>query len=166
MERYVEMFLYFVHAARDRLGRLEAFVFSTQLTRITRQLASRDVSAALAQVGSKVNDWSGGTKIGDALEEFNVRWGRRVSRGGPIGLIISDGWDCGDPDLLAKEMARFRRTMHRVVWLNPLAAREGYEPTVRGMQIVMGHVDDFLPAASVADLAGVVELLESIPARV
>ncbi len=165
MERYVEMFLYFVHAARDRLGKLEAFVFSTRLTRITRQLAARDVSEALMQVGMGVDDWSGGTKIGEALEEFNVRWGRRMSRGGPIALIISDGWDCGDPALLADEMAHFARTMHRVVWLNPLASREGYQPTVRGMQMVLPHVDDFLPAASVADLAGVVDLLESIPAR-
>ena len=166
MERYVEMFLYFVHAARDRLGRLEAFVFSTRLTRITRQLEERDVAKALAQVGSVVQDWSGGTKIGEALEQFNLRWGRRVTRGGPIGLIISDGWDCGDPELLAKEMAKFSRTMHRVVWLNPLAGRAGYEPTARGMQAVLPHVHDFLPAASVADLAEVIDLLESIPARV
>ncbi|MFQ5967951.1 MAG: VWA domain-containing protein [Acidimicrobiia bacterium] len=166
MERYVEMFLYFTHAARDRLGKLEAFVFSTRLTRITRQLAKRDPKAALDDVGNTVEDWSGGTKIGEALEEFNLRWARRVTRGGPIALIISDGWDCGEPALLAREMARFRRTVHRVIWLNPLAGQPGYEPLVRGMQTVLPFVDDFLRATNLTDLRELVKLVESVSARV
>lgn len=165
MERYVEMFLYFVHATRARMGRVEAFVFSTRLTRITRELAGRDARLALAQVSHAVDDWSGGTKIGEALETFNRDWSRRVTSRGPIALIISDGWDCGDPDVLAREMTRFRRTVHRVLWLNPLAGRSGYEPATRGMKAVLPSVDDLLPAASVAQLRDVVALIEAVPAR-
>ena len=164
MERYVEMFLYFTHAARDRLGRVEAFVFSTRLTRITRELSHRDPAAALADVSLAVEDWSGGTKIGEAIEEFNLAWARRVTRGGPIALIISDGWDCGEPEVLGAAMERFQRSVHRVIWLNPLASRPGYEPLAKGMQTVLPFVDDFLPAASLADLVQVVDLLDSVPA--
>ena len=165
MERYSEMLLYFAHAARGRMGRMEAFVFSTRLTRITRELHRREPSAAIAQVADAVHDWSGGTKIGESLRTFNVEWSRRVTRGGPIALIISDGWDRGEPELLAREMARLARSVHRVVWLNPLAGHTGYSPETRGMQAALPYVDDFLPAARFSDLQTLVELLESVPAR-
>ncbi|MGH8874247.1 MAG: vWA domain-containing protein [Acidimicrobiia bacterium] len=165
MERYAEMLLYFAHAARSRLGRLEAFVFSTRLTRITRQLARRDATQALVEVSGTVEDWSGGTRIGAALHTFNADWSRRVSRGGPVALLVSDGWDRGEPDLLRREMARFARSVHRVVWLNPLAGRPGFAPETRGMQAVLPYIDDFLPAANLADLAALVNLLESISPR-
>ena len=165
MERYTEMFLHFVHAAQGRLGRVEAFVFATRLTRISREIRQRDASAALRRVGDAVEDWSGGTRIGESLEEFNRQWSRRVTRGGAIGLVISDGWDTGDVDILDREMARFARSMHRVVWLNPLAGRSGYEPETRGMRTVLPYIDDFLPAASLIDLKGVVRLLESVPSH-
>lgn len=165
MERYSEMLLYFAHAARTRMGRMEAFVFSTRLTRITRELHRREPSAALSQVADAVHDWSGGTKIGECLRTFNVEWSRRVTRGGPIVLVISDGWDRGEPEVLAEEMARLARTVHRVIWLNPLAGHAGYSPDTRGMQAAMPYVDDFLPAASFRDLQTLVELLESVPAR-
>lgn len=165
MERYSEMLLYFAHAARGRLGRLEAFVFSTHLTRITRQLERRDPSSAIADVSAAVTDWSGGTKIGESIEAFNRDWSRRVGRGGPIAVIISDGWDRGDPDLLRREMARLKRSVHRVVWLNPLAGRAGFSPETRGMKTALPFVDDFLPAANLKDLASVVDLLESVPAH-
>jgi uncharacterized protein len=165
MERYVEMLLYFAHAARDRLGHLEAFVFSTRLTRITRQLRRRDPTQALEEVAGHVVDWSGGTRIGEALQTFNVEWSRRVGRGGPVALIVSDGWDRGDPELLREEMARFARSVHRVVWLNPLAGREGYAPETRGMRTVLPYIDDLLPAANLTHLADVIRLLESLPAR-
>lgn len=165
MERYAEMFLHFVHAAQGRLGRVEAFVFATRLTRISRELRQRDAAAALRRVAGVVEDWSGGTRIGEALEVFNREWSRRVTRGGAIGLIISDGWDTGDPDLLEQEMARFARSMHRVVWLNPLSGRAGYAPETRGMRTVLPHVDDLLPAANLSDLEGVVRLLESVPSQ-
>lgn len=165
MERYSEMLLYFAHAARGRLGRLEAFVFATHLTRITRQLMRRDPSAAIAEVSEAVTDWSSGTRIGESIATFNREWSRRVGRGGPIVLIISDGWERGDPDLLKAEMARLRRSVHRVVWLNPIAGRPKYVPATRGMQAALPYVDDFLPAANLSDLATVVELLESIPSH-
>ncbi len=165
MERYSEMLLYFAHAARGRLGRLEAFVFSTRLTRITRQLDRRSPSDAIALVAEAVEDWSGGTRIGEALAAFNRLWARRVTSRGPIAVIISDGWDRGDPRVLAEEMARLSRTVHRVVWLNPLASRPGFAPETRGMRAALPHVDDFLAAGRLRDLASVVELLESVPER-
>ena len=165
MERYTEMFLHFVHAAQGRLGRVEAFVFATRLTRISREIRRRDVAAALRHVGAVVEDWSGGTRIGESLQEFNREWSRRVTRGGAIGLVISDGWDTGDALVLEREMARFSRSMHRVIWLNPLAGRDGYAPETRGMRAVLPYIDDFLPAASLLDLRGVVRLLESVPSH-
>lgn len=165
MERYSEMLLYFVHAAQGRLGRVEAFVFSTHLTRITREVRHRDPRVALRHVSGKVDDWSGGTRIGEALRDLNWDWSRRVARGGPIAIIISDGWDRGDPRLLHDEMARLARSVHRVVWLNPLAGRDGFAPETRGMRTVLPFVDHFLAAASVVDLGSVIRLLESVPAR-
>ncbi|HEX2155287.1 MAG TPA: VWA domain-containing protein [Acidimicrobiia bacterium] len=165
MERYSEMLLYFAHAARGRLGRLEAFVFSTRLTRITRQLERRSPSEAIALVSDAVEDWSGGTRIGQALALFNRQWARRVGTGGPIVVIVSDGWDRGEPELLATEMARLSRSVHRVVWLNPLASRPGFAPETRGMKAALPYVDDFLAAGRLTDLASVVELLESVPER-
>lgn len=166
MEKYVEMLLYFAHAAPARVGRVETFVFSTRLTRITHELRRKDPAAALRLVSAAVHDWSGGTRIGAALETFNREWSRRVARGGPIGIIISDGWDRGDPDLLRREMARFSRSVHRTIWLNPLAGREGYAPETRGLKAALPYVDDFLPAARLADLADVVRLLESVPSAI
>lgn len=165
MERYSEMLLYFAHAARGRLGRLEAFVFSTRLTRITHQLERRSPSEAIAQVAEAVEDWSGGTRIGEALREFNRVWARRVTAGGPVVVIISDGWDRGEPGVLAEEMARLARNVHRVIWLNPLAYRPGFAPETRGMRAAMPFVDDFLSAGRLHDLASVVDLLESVPER-
>lgn len=163
MEKYVEMLLYFAHAAPARMGRVETFVFSTRLTRITHELRRRDPAAALRLVSGRVHDWSGGTRIGESLETYNRDWSRRVARGGPIGMIISDGWDRGDPGILGREMARFSRSVHRTIWLNPLAGRAGYSPETRGLKAALPFVDDFLPAARLVDLAGVVRLLESIP---
>jgi|AMFO01.1.fsa_nt_gi Protein containing von Willebrand factor type A (vWA) domain len=165
MERYTEMFLHFVHAAQGRLGRVEAFVFATRLTHITREMRRRSPGEALARVSGVVQDWSGGTRIGEALRVFNREWSRRVTRGGAIALVISDGWDTGDPELLGQEMARLSRSVHRVVWLNPLAGRPGFAPETRGMRAALPYVDDLLAAASVRDLREVVQLLESLPAR-
>lgn len=165
MERYSEMLLYFAHAARGRLGRLEAFVFSTRLTRITRQLERRSPSEAIGEVAEAVDDWSGGTRIGESIGQFNRQWARRTTTGGPVAVIVSDGWDRGRPELLAEEMARLSRSVHRVVWLNPLASRPGFSPDTRGMKAAMPYVDDFLPAGRFSDLATVVRLLESVPER-
>lgn len=165
MERYSEMLLYFAHAARGRLGRLEAFVFSTRLTRITRQLKRTSPSEAIAGVSEVVEDWSGGTRIGEAIGSFNREWSRRVGSGGPIAVIVSDGWDRGEPEVLAEEMGRLARSMHRVVWLNPLASRPGFAPETRGMRAAMPYIEDFLAAGRLTDLETVVTLLESVPER-
>ncbi|MDQ3782031.1 MAG: VWA domain-containing protein [Actinomycetota bacterium] len=162
MERYTEMLLVFAHAAQGRVARVETFVFATRLTRITRDLRLREPEAALRQVGTAVPDWSGGTRIGEMLERFNRDWSRRVTGGGAIGLIISDGWDTGDAELLDREMARFARSVHRVIWLNPHAGRPGFAPETRGLRTVLPYVDDFLPSATIVDLASVVRLLESV----
>jgi uncharacterized protein with von Willebrand factor type A (vWA) domain len=165
MEKYAEMFLVFAHAAQRRLDDVEVFTFSTGLTRVTEDLKRRDTRAALSRVSANVRDWSGGTKIGDAFAEWNRLWSRRLSRGGPIALVLSDGWDCGDPELLRNEVARLARTVHSLIWLNPLAAHSEYRPATRGMQAVLPHVDHLLPAASVMDLRGVVRLLDSLSGR-
>lgn len=162
MEQYAEMLLYFTHAARDRFGRVEAFVFSTRLTRITRELARRNPADAIASVADHVHDWSGGTQIGESLHTFNRDWSRRVCRGSPVAIVISDGWDRGDPDLLAAEMDRLQRTVYRTVWLNPLAGRAGFAPDTRGMQAALPFVDDFLAAGNLRDLRTLVRLLESV----
>lgn len=165
MEKYADVFLVFAHAAQRRIDEVEVFTFSTELTRITDDLNRRSAQVALDRVASTVHDWSGGTKIGDALATWNREWSRRLTRGGPIALILSDGWDCGDPSVLGQEMARLARTVHRVIWLNPLAAHAGYRPATRGMQAVLPHIDHLLPAASVVDLRGVVRLLDSMQTR-
>ncbi len=162
MEKYADIFLVFAHAAQRRLRAVEVFTFSTRLSRITEDLRRRDTKTALARVADKVTDWSGGTQIGEALAEWNRLWSRRLARGGPVVMILSDGWDCGDPEILSSEMARLSRSVHQVIWLNPLAARATYEPLTRGMQAVMPHVDQLLPAASVSDFRGVVRVLDSV----
>jgi uncharacterized protein with von Willebrand factor type A (vWA) domain len=162
MASYAEMFLVFAHAAQRRLDDVEVFTFSTELTRITEDLRHRDLASALTGVSHTVSDWSGGTRIGDAVATWNRDWSRRLARRGPVALILSDGWDTGDPAILSREMGRLARSVHRVMWLNPLAARADYRPATRGMRTVLPHVDHLLPAASVADLRDVVSLLESI----
>jgi uncharacterized protein with von Willebrand factor type A (vWA) domain len=162
MEKYADLFLVFAHAAQRRLEDVEVFTFSTRLTRITDDLRRRDTKTALSKVASTVRDWSGGTKIGDNLAEWNRMWSRRLARGGPVALILSDGWDCGDPVVLGHEMARLARSVHRIIWLNPLAARADYRPATRGMQAALPHIDHLLPAASVHDLRGVVRLLDTL----
>lgn len=162
MEKYADLFLVFAHAAQTRLENVEVFTFSTRLTRITDELRRRDTRTALAKVSAAVDDWSGGTKIGEAFAEWNRLWSRRLARGGPIALVLSDGWDCGDPEMLRIEIARFARSVHSVIWLNPLAARAEYRPATRGMQAVLPYIDHLLPAASIKDLRGVVQLLDSM----
>ena len=153
MERYTRMLLHFAYAVTDRHRRVEAFVFSTQLTRITRQLRAGRPDAALAAVSRTVPDWSGGTRIGAAIRDFHQHWGRRVMSGGPVVLLISDGWDCGDPTELRAQIARLQRSCHRLVWLSPLIGTADYEPLTRGLQAALPFVDDFLPARTLSNLA-------------
>jgi hypothetical protein len=146
MERYTRMLLHFIHTIASDLGRVEAFLFATRLTRITRHLRYRNIDQAVTEVSRAVPDWAGGTRIGETLKSFNYRWARRVLRGGSVVLIISDGWDRGEPELLSQEMARLQRSCHRLIWLNPLLGSPEYEPLTRGMQAALPYIDDFLPA--------------------
>jgi uncharacterized protein len=152
MERYSRFMLRFAHALQRSGAPLEVFVFGTRLTRITRQLRTRSPDAALRRVAEKVVDWSGGTRIGESLHELNRRWVRRTIRSGAIVLLVSDGWERGDPALLAREMGTLRRSCHRLLWIDPLAARPGFEPTTVGLQAALPFVDELVPAASVASL--------------
>jgi uncharacterized protein with von Willebrand factor type A (vWA) domain len=162
MERYSRMLLHFAHALTTRHRRVEAFLFSTQLTRITRQLRGRRIDQAVTAVARAVPDWSGGTRIGDAIRTFHQHWSRRALRGGPVVLLISDGWDRGDPEVLRDQVARLQRSCHRLVWLNPLIGTTGYEPLTRGLRAALPFVDDFLPARTLSNLADLAVHLDTI----
>lgn len=151
MERYSRMLLQFVLGLAQGARHVESFLFATRLTRVTRRVdGAKD--GALSRLIGDVQDWGGGTRIGEALRAFNTQWARRVMRNGPVVLIVSDGWDRGDPVLLARELARVRRHCRRLIWLNPLLGAANYEPLTRGMQAALRHVDDFLPAHNLASL--------------
>jgi uncharacterized protein with von Willebrand factor type A (vWA) domain len=159
MDPYARMLLMYMQAWVAARRRVEAFVFGTRLTRVTRELAGRDPDLAVARAAAAVSDWSGGTRIGDSLAALNREYGRRIGRGS-VAIVLSDGWDRGDPELLAAEMARLARCSHRVIWLNPLKAHEGYEPLTRGMRAALPHVDHFLAGNSISSLEELAELME------
>ena len=159
MEPYARMLLQYLHAYVVARRRVEAFVFGTRLTRVTRELGRRDHDAALARVAATASDWSGGTRIGESLAELNRTHGRRIGRGSVV-VVLSDGWDRGEPEELAAEMARLARCSHRLVWLNPLKAHTGYEPLTRGMQAALPYVDHFLAGNSIASLTELADLLQ------
>jgi len=160
MERHSRLLLRFVQAlARTNEVRTESFVFGTRLTRVTRLMKDRDRDRALAKVADSVTDWAGGTRIGESFREFNHRWARRTLRSSGIVIVVSDGWDRGDPALVAAETARLRRNCHRLVWLNPLASAPGYQPLAAGMKAAFPFIDDFLPAGTLASLERLGEVL-------
>jgi uncharacterized protein with von Willebrand factor type A (vWA) domain len=152
MSDYSRALLLFLHAAVQSGRRVEAFCFGTRLTRVTRELASSDIELALKKASAAVPDWSGGTRIGEAIKTFCDRWGQRGMARGAVIVIMSDGWDTGHPDLIAEQMARLHRLAHRVIWLNPLKASPGYQPLVRGMAAALPQLDLFLPGNNVASL--------------
>ena len=156
MEPYARVLIRFAHAAVVGRGRVEVFALGTRLTRMTRQLGSFDVDDAVTAAAEAVVDWSGGTRLGEAIESFNDEWGVRGMARGAIVVVLSDGWDRGDPDHMAEQMERLQRTAHSVIWVNPLKASPGYEPIARGMAAAMPHVDVFLEGHcldSLTDLA-------------
>jgi uncharacterized protein with von Willebrand factor type A (vWA) domain len=150
MEPYARALLRFVHAAVAGRQKVEAFALGTRLTRITRELTSRDPDVALRAAGARVVDWSGGTRLGEGMREFNDRWGVRGLARNSIVVILSDGWDRGDPELLAEQMERLHRVTHRLVWVNPLKVTPGYAPLARGMAAALPYVDNFVEGHSVA----------------
>ena len=162
MERYSRVLLHFVYGLARNARQVESFVFSTTLTRVSRRLAEPGASGELTRVIRDVHDWGGGTRIGESLHVFNARWARRVMRHGPVVLIVSDGWDRGDPALLRREVARLSRSCRRLIWLNPLLGSPGYEPLTRGLLAALPFVDDFLPAHNLSSLEQVAAHLEQL----
>ncbi len=159
MEPYARALLRFAHVLVAGRTSVEAFALGTRLTRLTRQLSSRDPDAAMAQAAAAVRDWSGGTRLGEGLREFNDRFGvTGMGRGAQV-VVLSDGWDRGDPAELGAQMARLHRVAHLVVWVNPLKASPDYEPLAQGMAAALPHVDRFLPGHNVASLEALLEVL-------
>ncbi|MFZ0377605.1 MAG: VWA domain-containing protein [Solirubrobacteraceae bacterium] len=161
MTPYARMLLQYLHASVAAGRRVEAFAFGTRLTRITHELGGRDHDRALERAAEAVTDFSGGTRIGTALAALNRDHGRRVGRGAVV-VILSDGWDRGDPEVLAVEIARLRRSAHRLVWLNPLAAHPEFAPLTRGMRAAIPHTDELLAGNSLASLEQLAVILEEI----
>jgi hypothetical protein len=161
MAPYARMLLQYLHACVVARRRVEAFAFGTRLTRITHELAGRDHDRALDRAAEAVTDFSGGTRIGAALAELNRVHGRRLGRGSVV-VILSDGWDRGDPEQLDQEMARLRRAAYRLIWLNPLAAHPDYEPLTRGMRAAVPHTDELLAGNSLASLEQLAVILEDL----
>lgn len=159
MEPYTRALLRFLHAAVVGRRHVEAFALGTRLTRLTRELTNHDPDAALAAAGRSVGDWSGGTRLGEALRVFNDRFGVRGMARGAVVVILSDGWDRGEPTELAEQMARLHRVAHRVVWVNPLKATAGYAPLARGMAAALPHVDEFIEGHSLASLERLAEVV-------
>jgi uncharacterized protein len=165
MERHSRLLLRFVQALSAASEvRTESFVFGTRLTRVTRLLRDRNRDRALGRVSEAVNDWAGGTRIGESFRTFNQKWARRTLRTSGVVIVVSDGWDRGDPALVATETARLRRNCHRLIWLNPLAGTPGYQPLAGGMRAAFPYIDDFLAAGTVANLERLGEILGGVRA--
>jgi len=162
MSLYSRLLLHFIHTISNGLMNVEAFVFGTRLTRVTRQLKKRDVDTAVREVSKSVQDWSGGTRIGDALHFFNHNWAKRVLGRGAVVLIISDGWDRGDAGTLAVEMDRLQHSCHRLIWLNPLLGSPDYRPLTIGMKTALPFIDNFLSAHNLDSLIELGNLLSTI----
>jgi uncharacterized protein len=159
MEPYARALLRFAHVLVAGRTKVDAFALGTRLTRLTRQLSSRDPDAAMVAASAAVRDWSGGTRLGEGIREFNDRFGiAGMARGSQV-VVLSDGWDRGDPDMLSSQMARLHRVAHQVVWVNPLKATPDYEPLAQGMAAALPHVDRFLPGHNVSSLEALLEVL-------
>lgn len=161
MEPYARALIRFAHATVIGRTRVEAFAIGTRLTRITRELSSRDPDAALRAAAQAVADWSGGTRLGATLKEFNELWGLRGMARGAIVVLLSDGWDRGEPEVLAEQMERLHRVSYRQVWVNPLKHTPGYAPLARGMAAALPHTDDFIEGHSFESLERLAETVSA-----
>lgn len=159
MEPYSRALLRFLHIAVAGRGQVEAFALGTRLTRLTRQLSLRDPDLALTQASERVLDWSGGTRLGEGIGTFNDRFGVPGMARGAIVVILSDGWDRGDPGRLAREMDRLHRAAYQTIWVNPLKASDGYEPLARGMAAALPYIDQFVEGHSAASLDALVSVI-------
>ena len=159
MEVYARVLIRFVHAVMLGRSDVEAFTPGTRLTRLTKELSTRNPDAALSRASEAVDDWSGGTRLGEGIKEFNDHWGIRGMARGATVLILSDGWDRGDSEIVAEQMERLRRVTHRIVWANPLKATPDYEPLAKGMAAALPHIDNFVEGNSFDSLKDLSMLL-------
>jgi uncharacterized protein with von Willebrand factor type A (vWA) domain len=166
MSRYSRMFLHFIHAlangSRSAGLRLSAFVFGTRLTHITRQLRARDPDQAVADIVKQVDDWSGGTRIGLCLKDFNRRWARRVPLGSSTVLLVTDGLEHAELDMLSLQCEQLARSCRRLFWLNPLLRYDAFEPKARGIRAILPHVDRFLPLHNIESLEQLTHALTTV----
>ena len=151
MDIYSRLLLQFIYGLQNSFAKVESFVFATSLTRITGHLRNKTYEHALAQLSEKVRGWSGGTRIGDSLTAFNAEWLRRIDKR-TVVIILSDGWDTGEPQQLAHTLSQLQKRAGRVIWLNPLLGSSTYEPLTRGMQAALPFIDVFAPAHDLASL--------------
>lgn len=164
MERYTQVLLYFLLELAASSKPVEAFIFSTRLTRITPYMQAANFELSLDEISRRVPDWSGGTRIGEAIKIFNYRWARRVLGSSAVVMLISDGWDRGDTQILSREIARLQRSCHRLIWLNPLLGIPAYEPLTRGIRAALPFIDDHLPVHNLVSLEELAHHLGDIPA--
>src|SRR5690606_31095243 len=165
MELYTRVLLQFMHVLRQRLARVETFVFATRLTRITGELALTDIDRALDEVSASVVDFASGTRIAESLRAFNTEWAGRLLARGAVVIVMSDGWERGSASELKKEMRILRERCHRLIWLNPRLGQPRYQPRVEGMAAALEHVDDFLSCHDLQSLEAVAQHLELLPRR-
>lgn len=159
MEAYARALVRFAHVAVAGRTQVEVFTLGTRCTRITRQLRTHDPDAALAAAATAVADWSGGTRLGEGLRAFNDTWGMRGMARGAVVVVLSDGWDRGDPAVLGEQVARLQRAAHRLIWVNPLKATPGFAPVARGMAAALPHVDELVEGHSLRSLEALAEVI-------
>jgi uncharacterized protein with von Willebrand factor type A (vWA) domain len=162
MDKYSFFLLRFICALRENFRQLEAFVFSTSLIRITKALQPNNLEWILTNISAQVNNWSGGTKIGECLQVFNEKFGKQLLNGSPTILIISDGLDTGSPEVLGKELLKMQMRAKRIVWLNPLKGMKGYEPLAKGMKTALPLIDDFCTAHNLESLLELEKILINV----
>jgi uncharacterized protein with von Willebrand factor type A (vWA) domain len=165
MGRYAQILLHFLHAVANDRDRVTIFLFGTRLSNITRQLRNRDPEVAFQLVSHAVPDWSGGTRIGEALAVFNRDWSRRVLGQGAVVLLVTDGLDRDGAAGLAEGMERLHHSCRRLIWLNPLLRWDGFEPRSQGIRAMLPHVDEFRPVHNLASLRALIETLSRPPPR-
>ncbi len=165
MSQYTRLFLHFLHSITDARKRVTTFLFGTRLTNVTRAIRQRDPDEALAACSAHVADWSGGTRIGSSLREFNKKWGRRVLGQGAVVLLITDGLERDADDTLAFEMDRLHRSCRRLIWLNPLLRFDGFEARAKGVRAMLPHVDELRPIHNLDSMTELVRALSGAPAK-
>ena len=162
MSQYTRLFLHFLHSITDARKRVTTFLFGTRLTNVTRAIRHRDPDEALAACGAHVVDWSGGTRIGTSIHDFNKHWARRVLGQGAVVLLITDGLERDADDTLAFEMDRLHRSCRRLIWLNPLLRFDGFEPRAKGVKTILAHVDELRPVHNLESMTALVRALSGM----